>query len=372
MKRFFLLSILFFVYSTSFAQPVATENTTHNELNGAISVLKPDIFYSKDSKLTGFGYDLWDAICKELGYKCLYKDIGEFKNTFEAIENGSADFGIASITKTEDREKIYDFSDTYLESDLAIALVGDSSIYGIAKSYVSALFSFKVLLLFFVPLIFSRVMGVAIYFIEKQYPDIPNTFVSKDPQNSGWDVATRSFWESMTTQGTGVAVPRTRTGYFLCYVVGYYAGIIINALFISAFVGIVISVAWTAHSSKINSINDLTDRKVATARNTTSEEALIANGAKLVLKDSIEEAYQDLLDGKVEAVVFDKISVLYFAQNEGKDKVVVVDGGGYKERYGFIFPQGSPLRDKANQILLRFIKDGTYDEIYNKWFNQSQ
>ncbi|THB65053.1 MAG: hypothetical protein D6B27_09295 [Gammaproteobacteria bacterium] len=335
------------------------------------SEIKPDIFKKQDrNKLSGFGYDLWEAIAKELNYKTTYKDSGQFSNLFSIIESKQADIGIASITKTEERERSFDFSDTYLESSIAIAVNSDLSFSDRLMTYIKAIFSFKVLIIFCIPIICARVLGLVIYLIERKYPDIPNKFMDKDPQKSGWDVASRAFWESMTTQGTGVAVPRTRLGYFLCYVVGYYLGNIINALFVSAFVGIVISVAWDANSEQIGSFNDLDKLKVATVKGTTSETQLETTNAEIVRLTDINEGYKMLLQKKVKAVVFDKPNILFFAKNEGKGRISVIDGNGEKERYGFIFPQGSPLREEANRILLRLIKDGTYSEIHRKWFGE--
>ncbi len=34
-----------------------------------------------------------------------------------------------------------------------------------------------------------------------------------------------------------------------------------------------------------------------------------------------------------------------------------------------VFPEGSPLKDEVNRILAEIKEDGTYKEIYNKWFS---
>jgi ABC-type amino acid transport substrate-binding protein len=38
--------------------------------------------------------------------------------------------------------------------------------------------------------------------------------------------------------------------------------------------------------------------------------------------------------------------------------------------YGFMFPEGSELRETVNRALLKLKEDGTYDGIYDKWFGK--
>ena len=40
------------------------------------------------------------------------------------------------------------------------------------------------------------------------------------------------------------------------------------------------------------------------------------------------------------------------------------------EKLGFAFPEGSPLRDPVNRILLRLIEDGEYERIAQRYFGQ--
>ena len=40
-----------------------------------------------------------------------------------------------------------------------------------------------------------------------------------------------------------------------------------------------------------------------------------------------------------------------------------------EETYGIALPTGSPLRKPINEALLKLKQDGTYEELYNKWFS---
>jgi polar amino acid transport system substrate-binding protein len=39
-----------------------------------------------------------------------------------------------------------------------------------------------------------------------------------------------------------------------------------------------------------------------------------------------------------------------------------------KEDYGIVFLAGSPLRKQVNNALLAMREDGSYQQIYDKWF----
>ena len=60
--------------------------------------------------------------------------------------------------------------------------------------------------------------------------------------------------------------------------------------------------------------------------------------------------------------------LLYFASHEGKGKVQVVGPIFRKENYGIVFPDKSPLRKRVNEALLKLRENGTYDQLYKKWF----
>ncbi len=41
-----------------------------------------------------------------------------------------------------------------------------------------------------------------------------------------------------------------------------------------------------------------------------------------------------------------------------------------RRNYGIVFPTNSPLRKQVNEALLALREDGTYEDIYNKWFGK--
>ena len=83
---------------------------------------------------------------------------------------------------------------------------------------------------------------------------------------------------------------------------------------------------------------------------------------------TIEQADIALLHDSVDAVVFDAPVLLYFAGHEGRGRVRIAGPVFHKEDCGIVFPDNSPWRRKVDGALLALREDGTYAQIYEKWF----
>jgi ABC-type amino acid transport substrate-binding protein len=177
----------------------------------------------------------------------------------------------------------------------------------------------------------------------------------------------QAYWYvlvTMTTVGYGDIVPRSWFGRVMAFLV-MMIGIGIFGWTIAQLSSVI--TLQRLHSDITDHL-DLRDRLVATVEGTTSVAALEKIGAFVVPAKSIDQAYQKLLRDEVDAVVFDSPTILYYARNEGAGKVSVVGPLFDVQYYGFLFPQGSDLRESVNRALLKLRTNGTYDELHNKWF----
>ena len=177
----------------------------------------------------------------------------------------------------------------------------------------------------------------------------------------------QSYWYvlvTMTTVGYGDIVPRKWAGRLMAFLVmvigiGFFGWTIAQ-----------LSSAITLQKlhSDITDHRDLRNRLVATVEGTTSVTALEKIGAVVVPAKSIDQAYEKLQKDEVKALVFDAPTILYYARNKGAGRVSVVGPLFDIQYYGFLFPQGSKLRESVNRALLKLRKNGMYDKLYSKWF----
>lgn len=124
-----------------------------------------------------------------------------------------------------------------------------------------------------------------------------------------------------------------------------------------------------ADNEDIATIEDFEDKVVATKLGTTSADFLKTVPTKDVkLLPNTDNLFMELLSGGADAVFFDSPPLLYYAKNQGQGKVKTVGPLYQGQSYGIAFPQGSELREQVTITLLKFMEDGTYAELYKKWF----
>jgi glutamine transport system substrate-binding protein len=80
------------------------------------------------------------------------------------------------------------------------------------------------------------------------------------------------------------------------------------------------------------------------------------------------DMYMALMSGAVDAVFYDAPNVGYFARTKGEGKVKTVGKLYEGQQYGIALKNGSEWVDEVNEALASMKEDGTYKNIYEKWF----
>ena len=320
----------------------------------AIEVLAPCVMKS-DGGYTGFEIELWEEISKDLKLEFNYYETN-MDGIFNDLLEGKAHVGFSCITITQEREELVDFSHHTLDSGLRI-LVSNKKEYSLIKP-LKSLFSPLVMKAMAYLSLFIIVCGHVFWWLEKGKQLISINYFPGIFQ---------SFWYvmvTMTTVGYGDIVPRKWLGRVMAFLV-MLIGI---GFFGWAIAQLSSAITLQKLRSDITDHRDLRKKIVATVEGTTSIDALDDLGAIIVPVKVIDEAIEKLLQHKVDAVVFDSPTILYYAQNEAAGKVAVVGNLFEIQYYGFLFPQGSELREPVNRALLKMHETGQYDKIFNKWF----
>ncbi|MCM2674554.1 transporter substrate-binding domain-containing protein [Alkalicoccobacillus plakortidis] len=127
-------------------------------------------------------------------------------------------------------------------------------------------------------------------------------------------------------------------------------------------------------NNEIESIDDLTEStKVSTRSSSTSQDYLEDNTvADIEAYPEITEAYQALLQGHVEAVLYDIPNVEYYSQSDANGEITRVGERLTGEDYGIAFPKDSELRDVVDEAMTTLKEDGRFDELYEKWFGEAE
>ncbi|ACS86173.1 glutamine ABC transporter substrate-binding protein GlnH [Musicola paradisiaca] len=126
-----------------------------------------------------------------------------------------------------------------------------------------------------------------------------------------------------------------------------------------------------SENQEIKSEADLAGKVVAVKSGTGSVDYAKANIKTKELRQfpNIDNAYLELGTHRADAVLHDTPNILYFIKTAGNGKFKAVGDSIKAQQYGIAFPKGSDdLREKVNGALKTLRDNGTYAEIYKKWF----
>lgn len=124
-------------------------------------------------------------------------------------------------------------------------------------------------------------------------------------------------------------------------------------------------------NDEIQSIDDVDGKLIATQQGSTSEDYLRDNtGAEIEGFINILEAYQNVLAGRAEAVLYDLPNVQYYSQKETGGELKTVGEKLTGEDYGVAFPKGSEIVETIDEALTALKENGTYGDIYEEWFGE--
>lgn len=130
------------------------------------------------------------------------------------------------------------------------------------------------------------------------------------------------------------------------------------------------SIAVLADNETIKTVEDLKGKRIGVQLGTTGDmEASKIEGAEVKRYEEITLAFQALANGDVDAVVNDTPTSADIIKANPEIKAKLVGEPFTNEFYGIAVNKGKPeIREALNKALAELKADGTYDQIYQKWF----
>ncbi|MFY0543593.1 transporter substrate-binding domain-containing protein [Brevibacillus sp. H7] len=127
-----------------------------------------------------------------------------------------------------------------------------------------------------------------------------------------------------------------------------------------------------ADEQAIKGVEDLKGKVIATKQGTASYDysTKIEGVGKVVPFPNIDQAYMELEKGSADAVIFDSPNIQYYIKTKGEGKVKAVGDLLQGQQFAIAFPKGSELRQKVDAALEKLMQNGTYDQLYEKWFGE--
>ncbi|HLO84729.1 MAG TPA: transporter substrate-binding domain-containing protein [Nostocaceae cyanobacterium] len=346
------LMVFFLLISPGVAQKPASTKP----LIVATREIPPFVFANK-SGLSGFSIDLWRSIAQEMGVKSEFVEYKSVSDLLGAVQNGQADVGIAAISITAERQKQFDFSLPMFGAGLQI-MVRNQQTTNNSVNIFQLFFSPALLQVIGLAVILVIVAAHILWWAERHHEDgmIPKSYIP-GIFKAGW-------WSAATLATQADEMPKGPVGRVIA-IIWMFIGVLFVAYFTAS---ATTSLTVQQLQGDIKSIDDLPGKQVVTTSGSTAAAYLKEEKISVLEVPKIEDAYQALQTKKADAVVFDAPVLLYYAANQGKGKVEVVGSIFREENYGIVLPNNSPYRKQINSALLLLKENGTYQTLYDKWF----
>lgn len=327
-------------------------------LRVATRVVKPFVFEDK-GKLTGFSIELWNEIAKQLSLKSEYIVKPTVRELLASVNNHEAALGIAAISITAERELQWDFSQPMFDAGLQIMVPANGADSSLIGNVVAGIFTRDFLMMIGMVLLMIAVPAHIVWFLERRPAGNLLTHRTYFP-----GIFEAAWWSGATLGAQADQMPKSALAR-VAALIWMFTSIILIAYFTAS---ITSNLTLQQLRGDIKGPEDLPGKKIASVKGSTSVEYLRQHSAEVSEFAKVEEAYEALSQGQVAAVVYDAPVLLYYASHEGKGKVQTIGAIFRKENYGIVFPDKSPLRKRVNEVLLKLKENGTYDQLYSKWF----
>ena len=329
-------------------------------LKVAARIVPPFVYYENRDYL-GFEVDLIRLVAARLGMEAEIYVVDTVAKQMDDMARGLADVGLGGVSVTGSREEVVDFSLPVLDTGLTIMTPtqGSQGLGDRIASFLGAIASSDLPWLLVVFGVAVLVSAHLIWWLERH-------------QNSDFAVPYgRGIWDSfywsvvtMSTVGYGDKVARGHLGRVFA-LIWIALGTLVFASFTAA---IASSLAVNELRGEIAGPSDLLGHKIATVPYTAAAGYLSGLGVGPVLVDEIDEAYDLLGAGEVDAIVFDAPILHFHASRRGEGEVTTVGPIFEKIQYAFMVAErDAELRERIDLVLLELIESGVYRQVRDHW-----
>ncbi|WP_446728389.1 transporter substrate-binding domain-containing protein [Phaeobacter sp. QD34_3] len=320
------------------------------------TVTRPPFSMVENGQDTGFSIELVDALADRLGWSYEINRTDSFAEMLDGVRQGEVDLAAANISITAARETEMDFSQPVFESGLQIMVHAEDVR---PPSLWRAMLSWDLAVAIGLAFVVLFGGGMLMWVFERR----AQPYFDR-PLNEAWFP---SFWWALNLVVNGgfeERVPRTPIGRLFGVL------LVISSLFVVSVFVAKITTAMTveAITGKVNSVNDLYGQNVGTISGSTAAGFLDRRDIDFYGYTGLDELIDAFEGKKIDAVVFDAPVLNYYVSHQGESHGRTIGSAFLRENYGLLFPQGSPHTEEVNRALLALQEDGTYDQIYKRWF----
>jgi len=308
----------------------------------------------------GLGVDLWKAIALQAGLQFEFVEM-PYQEIIPAVAEGRLELAVGEFSVTAPSEELINFTQPFIQSSIGVAIRHGSwhpDWMSIARDF------FNWTLLQVVALIgIGLVIVSALIWVFERHHEVGHF----RGRLSGFGSALWFSLATMTTVGYGDKTPATFWGR-LTSMIWMLSGVLLVAGLTAA---VASSVAAARMNEMISRPGDLYRVSCGVLRGSVAEQYLRHRGIPSQGFDTIEAALKELSDGKLQAVVTNKISLQYLAVTlPHKDPRIrfAVSNLGFNEIFmGIPVRPDLPQFEAINLALLSTISSPDWEKAVRRW-----
>ncbi|MGR6833854.1 transporter substrate-binding domain-containing protein [Aliivibrio wodanis] len=362
-KRVFrhcVISMVIFVVTMLIGIEKSKANT---ELKVGTYHCPPFIFHDKGQGFEGLSMTLWERIAEIMGVTYTLQNY-ELDDLLLAAEKGEIDVGVSCISITPDREEHVDFSHSFYETHLAIAVKNR----GYLDSFISIVTNktlWKALGVFFFVAIS---VGAFYYFLERKN----NDKLYSMPTKRGRIAEAFILGVLFITKGP--------FNYFEFKTLSARIMTVLIAMFSTVFIASITAILASSLTLEqlrfdVKGVNDLSKLKTGAKQATTASLLLSDHSIAHETYPNMGELLAALDNGEVDAIVADD-AVLRYMIKQGKAKeafsdLVVLPYQLEKQNYGLVLIENSEYEEEINRALLQIRETTKWHQTLLDYFTEN-
>lgn len=354
-KRCFFLLVGFLGF-LGFSPMPALAQSTRVKVGVAGS---PPFAIKEGSRTKGISVEIWQEIAAEenLEYELIPQE--SVAATIEAVKAGELNVGIGPISITSERLEQVDFTQPFFVAEIGLLLPSKRpTLWGRIKPFFGVAFLSSVAIL----LAGLFVVGNLLWLAERRRNR------EQFPANY-WRGVGNGMWfaiVTLTTVGYGDRAPITKTGRAIASVWMIITMVTVSSLTAGIATTLTLSLSDESFERFVQP-EDINGASIAVVSNTTGERWAQEYGANLKPNNTLEEAIALLIANRVDGVVFDTPAIQYYLSQNPQAPLRLAEFSFTKEKYGFAFPNNSPLLEQLNVALVQLEERGIIAEIEAKY-----
>ena len=320
----------------------------------------PFVIKHKDGHWSGISVDLWKEVAAQLNVAYKFREYQDLATLLQSIPKKEVHLIVSPLTITLEREAFLDFTHSFYSTGLGIAHVKAST--GSLFKTLGTLFTPRYLKFFFGLFALLVLLGLMVWWVERRAN--PDEFGGAPLEGVGsgiwWSIVT------MTTVGYGDKSPKTFWGRVLATV-----WILASLVIISSLTAVLASLLTVNQlDSTVGGPDTLYRLEAATIKGSTSMKYLQRRSIAHKFYPTLDDAMKDVVNKKIDVVVYDKPFLQYLAQKRYRKNIHVHPSTFERQDYGIALPEGSLMREKINRSLLRILGGSRWTEIRQRYLGK--